>query len=311
MRTRRVTFWTPSLMPNPPTTFDSQLCILESRGLVVKDRSSALNHLSHANYFRLACYRHPFLKPGSDDFIPGTYFEDLWEIYRFDHHLRMLVLDAIERCEISFRTRWAYEVAHRHGAQAYENVEIHRDAARHTETLAKVDSEIRRSTEDFLRSHRSTAASRPPIWMVCEVMSLGQLSALYDNLSAPADRQAVADAYALDEIVLRSFMHHLTVVRNICAHHSRLWNRHFSFTFSLPRKKPPVLLEQFNPEQTRGIHNTLVMLAWLLDRIEPNQHWTQRIVNLIQEQRFSVTTHMGFPLDWKTRAIWRPHTELL
>jgi len=53
------------------------------------------------------------------------------------------------------------------------------------------------------------------------------------------------------------------------------------------------------------------MLAWLLDRIEPNQHWTQRIVNLIQEQRFSVTTHMGFPLDWKTRAIWRPHTELL
>jgi len=147
--------------------------------------------------------------------------------------------------------------------------------------------------------------------MVCEVMSLGQLSALYDNLSTPADRQAVADAYALDEIVLRSFMHHLTVVRNICAHHFRLWNRHFSFTFSLPRKKPPFLLEQFNPEQTRGIHNTLVMLAWLLDRIEPNQHWTQRIVNLIQEQRFSVTTHMGFPLDWKTRAIWRPHTELL
>lgn len=296
-------------MPKPPTSFDQQLGILEARGLIVKNRGEALHHLSHTNYFRFACYRHPFINLETDKFIAGTRFEDIWEIYRFDHHLRMLVLDAIERCEISFRTRWAYEVAHRHGSQAYENAMIHRDAVRHRETLAKVDSEIRRSTEDFLSPYRSGGSTRPPIWMVCEVLSLGQLSALYDNLSAPADRQAVADAYALDEIALRSFLHHLTVVRNICAHHARLWNRHFAFTFSLPRKKPPLLLRHFNKEQPRCLHNTLVMLAWLLNQIEPGHHRTLRLVRLIQEQRFPVAWQMGFPENWQESLIWRESAE--
>jgi abortive infection bacteriophage resistance protein len=292
-------------MPKPPTTVEEQLGILESRGLIVADRPGALHHLGHANYFRLACYHHPFLRPGSDAFVPGTRFEDLWEIYRFDHHLRMLVLDVIERCEISFRTRWAYELAHRHGPRAYENPAIHRDTAKHGDTLAKVDAEIRRSTEEFLRPHRSAGAPRPPIWMVCEVMSLGQLSALYDNLSAPSDRQAIADTYALDEIVLRSFLHHLTVVRNICAHHARLWNRHFAFTFTPPRKKPPGLLPQFTSAQPRCIYNTLVMLAWLLDGIEPGHHWTKRLLQLIDSQRFPVAQHLGCPPGWRERPIWK------
>lgn len=293
-------------MSKQPATFEQQLVLLESRGLVVSDRALALHRLSHANYFRLNCYRHPFQIPGTDTFFPGSHFDGLWEIYRFDHLFRILMLDAIERCEISFRTRWAYVLAHAHGPHSYENPAIHREAALHQKTLSNIDTEIRRSTEDFLRSHRGTGTVRPPVWMVCEVMSLGQLSALYDNLAAPADRQSIADAYGFDEKVLRSFLHHLTVVRNSCAHHARLWNRRFAVTFTLPRKKPATLLAQFHSE-TRAIYNTLVVLTHLLDTIEPGQHWTNRLIKLLGGHSWDITPHMGFPEDWRERDIWKKH----
>ena len=293
-------------MSKQPATFEQQLVLLESRGLVVSDRALALHRLSHANYFRLNCYRHPFQIPGTDTFFPGSHFDGLWEIYRFDHLFRILMLDAIERCEISFRTRWAYVLAHAHGPHSYENPAIHRESALHHKTLSNIDTEIRRSTEDFLRSHRGTGTVRPPVWMVCEVMSLGQLSALYDNLAAPADRQSIADAYGFDEKVLRSFLHHLTVVRNSCAHHARLWNRRFAVTFTLPRKKPATLLAQFHSE-TRAIYNTLVVLTHLLDTIEPGQHWTNRLIKLLGGHSWDITPHMGFPEDWRERDIWKKH----
>ena len=129
-------------MPQPPTTFEEQLGILESRGLSIPDRADALHRLKRANYFRLNCYRHPFLVAGTDQFRPGTRFEDVWQIYRFDHHFRMLMLDAIERCEISFRTGWAYALAHRHGSHAYESPAIHRNRTEHQKTLDKVDMKL-------------------------------------------------------------------------------------------------------------------------------------------------------------------------
>jgi abortive infection bacteriophage resistance protein len=205
----------------PPTTFEEQLAILESRGLAIPNRQKALVCLAHANYFRLSCYHPPLLVLGTENFKAGSSFEHLWEMYRFDHQLRMLLLDAIERCEISFRTRWAYELAHLHGPQAYEKESLHKDLVRHRETLVKTDEEIRRSHERFMLPYQGRGAVRPPIWVVCEVMSLGQLSSLYANIANPSDRQMIAETYVVDEIVLGSFLHHLTVVRNLCAHHRR------------------------------------------------------------------------------------------
>jgi len=54
-------------------------------------------------------------------------------------------------------------------------------------------------------------------------------------------------------------MHHLSTLRNLCAHHSRLWNREFTFTFKLPRQRPKILIGSLNPKQPRRMYNTLVM----------------------------------------------------
>ncbi|MBI5409958.1 MAG: Abi family protein [Nitrospirae bacterium] len=61
----------------------------------------------------------------------------------------------------------------------------------------------------------------------------------------------------IDEAVLGSFMHHLTHVRNLVAHHSRLWNRRMTFTMSIPRH-PAEMVGWFNRNADRKIYNTLI-----------------------------------------------------
>ncbi|MFO7598785.1 MAG: Abi family protein, partial [Candidatus Desulfacyla sp.] len=98
--------------------------------------------------------------------------------------------------------------------------------------------------------------------------------------------------------------HHLTVVRNHCAHHARIWNREFTFLWKLPRKKPPALHHNFNQDDGRKIYNTLVMLAYLLDTMGSNT-WKQRLKSLFTECPQVSPRAMGFPQDWHTRPVWQ------
>ncbi len=300
----------------PATDYSGQVAILAGRGLVIADSAFAEHCLAHHNYYRLSAYRFPLTTvDNSDQFLPGTTFEQLWALYDFDRRLRHLVLEACKRVEISVRSRWAYEVGHKHGAQAYENPSLFSDAVTHTKALTKLDQEMERSTEDFIAHFRTTyGTKRPPIWAACEVMSFGQTSVLYKILADPSLRQIIADTYYLDEKALGSFLHHLNVVRNTCAHHARLWNRHFKISLQPPISKPahlipsldPVPIGVPNPKAPNEIYNTLVMLAHMMDIIQPTIHWRHRLRAHVEAQIFPVASHMGFPADWLIRPIWLP-----
>lgn len=109
----------------------------------------------------------------------------------------------------------------------------------------------------------------------------------------------------MDEKVLASFAHHLTVVRNHCAHHGRVWNRKLSLKMQIPMKKPSGLSAQFNQEQDRRIYNTLTMLAYLMGAISPATNWRQRLKALIQATPQIAVADMGFPAGWEQMAIWQ------
>jgi abortive infection bacteriophage resistance protein len=300
----------------PATDYSGQIAILARRGLVVPDPAFAAHCLAHHNYYRLSAYRFPLTIPDDpDQFLPGTTFEQLWALYDFDRQLRLLVHEACKRVEISVRSHWAYQVGHRHGSQAYENPSLFTDAVTHTQTLAKLDQELARSSEDFVAHFRSTyGTQRPPIWAVCEVMSFGQTSLLYKLLAEPSLRQAIANAYQLDEKALGSFLHHLNLVRNICAHHARLWNRRFKISLQPPISKPAHLIPSLDavptgvphPMAPNKIYNTLVLLAHMMDIIQPVLNWRHRLRAHILTQEFPVASHMGFPTNWLTRPSWLP-----
>jgi len=292
----------------PATTFSEQVALLRARGMVVDDPADAAFYLQHLNYYRLAAYWLPFEENhGSHRFKPGTNFREVLNLYIFDRELRLLVLDALERLEVSVRTQWAYQVGHRHGAHAHLEPSIAYRQDRWLTNLEALEKEVRRSDEIFIRHFTASySEALPPVWAVCEVMSLGLLSRWYANIKPMATRTAIASVYGLDQRVLESWLHHLTLVRNVCAHHSRLWNREFAVAPMLPQK-PSVLAAQFQA-RSRKPYNSLLILLHCMDRIAPHHHWRRRLIGLIDQHAIPVAA-MAFPPDWKSKALWKEPTQ--
>ncbi|MDH5190051.1 MAG: Abi family protein [Gammaproteobacteria bacterium] len=291
----------------PATSFDDQIKILESRGMTIPDHGRARHYLSHLNYYRIGAYWLPFeTNHSTHTFAKGTNFEDVLSLYVFDRELRLLVMDAIERIEVSVRTQWAYHLAHTYGSHAHLNSSIFNCQNEYLNTLAKLAGEIGRSRETFIKHLLTTYdEAMPAIWAVVEIISFGQLSKFYANLKMRHDRNKIAQIYNLDETILISVLHHLNTVRNTSAHHSRLWNRSFTVTMKRPKKDPQILRQSFNPSKDRKIYNTLVMLEYLMEKISPGTHWKQRLFKLFQDHPVVDPKAMGFPDNWKNLPIWQ------
>lgn len=292
-------------------TVDAQIDLLVERGMTIPDRERARHYLTHINYYRLRAYWLPFeTTPVDDDthaFAPGANFETVLATYVFDRDLRLLLLDAIERIEISLRTTLAQHLATSYGAFAHGNPALFKQREEWSKSQEELRKEYQRSRETFAKHYRERypELSTPPIWVACELMTLGHLSRWLKNLARPEDRQHIADHYGLDERVLLSFAHHLTVVRNHCAHHGRVWNRRFALRFTPPTKKPKHIASAFNPGEPQRIYNTLTMLAYLLDLLSPAHTWRKEIHGLIEAHPEIDTATMGFPGHWRETNLWR------
>lgn len=291
----------------PPLSYQQQIDLLVSRGMNIPDHDRAHRYLSHLNYYRLAAYWLPFEEDhATHRFRQGTTFDVVLNHYIFDRELRLLVMDAIERFEVSLRTRWAYHLAHTYGAHAHLDSALFKPKWNHRTNVQQLRESVKNSSETFIRHLRFTYDEQlPPVWALCEIMTLGQLSRWYCNLRHRKDRNAVARCYDMDESHLVSFLHHLTLIRNFCAHHARLWNREFAIALKLPQKRPARLVASLNPHSSKRIYNGLTYLAYMMDSINPGHQWKQRFGALLQRYPQVHERPMGFPDHWRDCPIWR------
>lgn len=295
----------------PPLTLDEQLHLLTSRGLDIPDTERALRYLSHISYFRFSGYWIPFEQTdtnGEHRFLPNTTFDNVLDLYIFDRKFRLLMLEAIERVEVSFRAHFANELGVKHGSHFYLDSSYFNRKDLHKNFLTSLENEIRRSTETFISHYCRTydTPPLPPIWAISEIMSFGQLSKCFRNLKTRKDRRSIANHYQIDESILRSFMHHLTHIRNIVAHHGRLWNRKLTITMTLPNH-PSSLANMLNPAAERKIGNTVIVLGWLLKQISPGTTWPLRIYDLIESFPIAPTA-MGFDENYKDITLFKEVT---
>jgi abortive infection bacteriophage resistance protein len=295
----------------PALTVDQQIDLLIQRGMHVPDRKQAHHHLTHISYYRLRAYWLPFeMVPQNGEghaFKNDADFATVLAIYNFDRELRLLLTDAIERVEISLRTRFANVLTLRYGPFAHQDSRLFTKKHVWEKSHEELTKEFIRSRETFAEHYRKQyqELDSPPLWVACELLSLGQLSRWLQNTRLPKDRQKIANTYGLDEKVLVSFVHHLSVVRNHCAHHGRMWNRKLSLKMQIPSKKPANLSMQFNPHEDRRLYNTLTMLTYLMSLISPSSSWRERIKTLVQDTPQIDPVDMGFPANWTNMSIWR------
>ena len=271
----------------PFLTITQQIEQLKSRGMQFQSEEQAAYYLENLNYYRLSAYWLPFeSEHATHTFLEGTRFERVLELYVFDRELRLLMLDAIERIEVSVRTRFAYEISQKYGSHPHLDSSLFRNPHYYRKTLDKLRSEIERSKEPFIKHFKQKYSEEfPPIWASVELMTLGQVSNWFNLIKHRQDRQLIARYYGLDEKVLTSFLHHLTIIRNICAHHSVLWNKKLTLEFVIPKN----MQEKFNKEEKRKLFNTFVMTEYIMDKISDNNHWRERLEALID--KYNIDRH--------------------
>ena len=88
-------------------TIDEQIGILRERGLRIDDEAKAKDFLLHNNYYRISGYSLTLRK--NDIFSKSASFQNIVDIYNFDHELRHIILKYIEIIEVEFKSIYAYE----------------------------------------------------------------------------------------------------------------------------------------------------------------------------------------------------------
>jgi abortive infection bacteriophage resistance protein len=291
----------------PPLTFEKQADLLLSRGMA-GDRALMISRLAVVNYYRLSGYWHTFRKFPDQTFQEGTTFEKIWTRYAFDRRLRVLVMDAIERVEVAFRTQLVYHHAHLHGAFGYANDPTTLPDLRGDQRdrlLAALADELLNSKETFAEHFRTKYGgdhAHMPIWMASEIMTFGHMLTLFRG-STQAVKRAVAAPLGVHDTVVNSWLLTLNTVRNICAHHGRLWNRALGTKPMIPRNDLQWRIPIIVPNDR--VFGVLTILKYCLDRIAPQSQWPQRVALLLNEYPTVPRASMGFPPEWLTSPIWK------
>jgi len=323
MRTRRVFYFRGSMkFTKPPLTVDQQIALLNKRGMVIDDLAAARNALHALNYYRLSAYWLPFESPPSGSaarshqFVSGTTFKHCLDLYAFDDNLRRLCFDGITALEICIRSQFAAQLSLAYGSHFYLEPRLFKSTLRssmgqvfwdHSSAVADIRKSVMNSREIFIKHYLANyddPKDYPPIWMVSEIMSFGELSRWIKNLNAPKDRQKIADFFDLDESVFDTAIHHFSVLRNICAHHSRLWNRDLVFPLKLPQRPAFFRSGYFNTGiHSRRIYNSLVMLAYFIGKIIDAKPWMHELAEHIKTCPCAFE-EMGYEKDWEKRRPW-------
>lgn len=322
----------------PWLSIDEQVDRLLARGLSVPDRTAAADLLRVVGYYRVTGYLYPLRS--SESYVDpdgrrrvqvlGTYrqgatVEDAARLIDFDRKLRLLVLDAVERIEIALRTQIGYTLG-RVGAFAHEDPATFvssftspgTDAtdgswlpSKHDAWLARARERRDSSDEAFVVHFRDKYDGHMPIWALTELLELGHLSRLYAGLRNDLASQIATEFAVPTKRLMASWIATTTYLRNIAAHHARLFNRRLVIAPKRPTpEQAPLLahLSQGDAPKPFGSYSALAVMAHLLLAIDSTSDWPERVADHLR--RFPATplldvASMGAVPGWLDQALWR------
>jgi abortive infection bacteriophage resistance protein len=279
-----------------PFSYDEHINLLKERNLIINNEKYAKHKLSIISYYRLSAYFRPFYIRDKEIFRNNTLFEDIIKLYYFDKKLRKIIFDTLENIEIFLRTK-IIELISKEGAFGYLTM-INKE--KKDEILNRINRELNRSKEVFIKHYKNKYLDEYyPIWMIVETISFSLLSMLLKNLDEES-KIKLANDLNLSVDVLESWLHNLVYIRNICAHHSRIWNRILAIRPKIPKKK-----EEFQGLNNKKIFFSLCVMQYFLHYIdEEEKSLKSELENLFLEYPKISKRNMGFPDNWEDLKIW-------
>jgi len=309
-------------MPNKPAyTVTDQVQLLKSRGMRFRDEAQATNYLKNISYYRFKGYWWDM----QSDFTlhtlkPNTWFEDIIDRYNFDRNLRLILFDAIERIEIALRTKMIYHLSITHGGLWYLNSSLFENTTItlydgtvktiHKNTLDELQKEVNRSQEIFMKDHRRRYPNKDAdAWKTLEVASFGTLSKLYKNLKHQLpEKSTIAKEMGLNlHSELSSWLEAIAYVRNIVAHHSRLWSRNMvkTPTEKIINPSGQWFTNPLQPVQTKKPFLLISCMVYLCNEVTPKNQIKTKILELIKANPKIPVYKLGFLNNWEKEPLWQ------
>lgn len=314
----------------PWLSVDEQIDQLHRRGVHVPDRAAAAALLREVGYYRLTGYLYPFrasMRTESagrtavtvlDTYRAGTTFADAAALLAFDRQLRLLVIEGVERIEVATRTQLAH-VLGRSSPFAHEDATTFNDSfttrdgdgtSAHEEWLDRVRRRQSDSDESFVAHFRTKYDGRMPIWALIEILELGQVSRLYGGLRNDTATEIAATFGVPTKKLMQSWLATINYVRNVAAHHARLFNRKLVVAPRRPTAEQVPLLAHLSAETAPkqfGVYSALAVMAHVLATVSADDDWPERTAALLR--RFPESTaldlgSMGALPHWLSGDLW-------
>ena len=281
-----------------PTTVEEQIELLQKRGMIIPSLERAGAFLSYCSYYRFCGYALHFEKltlegERTHSYKPGASFDAVERLYHFDAALRRLIFHHTSLIEIDFRgtigneSAWYYDNAH-----WFLDVNNFQKTDSHIKFLGLCSAEVKRSREIFITSYKNNypgGPEFPPIWMLTELMPFSAWSKLYLNLSDKKLKKIIAQKQGVPEKYLISWLQSLTVLRNACAHHARIWNRNFTQAPLIS----PGMAEKVIPGQHKKIVVMLLIIHDMLRKLHREHDFENELCELVAQYSEIELCYMG------------------
>lgn len=287
--------------------------------MLFRDEDSAPHFLKNISYYRLKGYwwdaQNDFT---NHTFHANTYFEDIIGRYNFDRHLRIILFDAIERIEIALRTKMIYLLSLAYSGLWYLDCTLFETAVLpsdpsitiHQNIILELKKEFLRSQEIFIKDQRKRYPNEDAdAWKILEVASMGTLSKLYKNLRHQLpEKSAIAKEMGLNlHSELSSWLEAIAYVRNIMAHHSRLWSRNMvkKPTENINNPTGQWFASPLEQVQVKKPFLIISCMLYLCNEVTPGHQIKTKILDLFYQNPNIPIYKLGFLSNWRNEPLWK------
>ena len=215
----------------PHATAVQRVAHLRSRGLIIKRPSVAARKIDLIGYERLRIYFLSRRQSGVPNrpFRPGTTYQQILRLYECDTLLREACFAAVGQFELLLRNAMSEAMSDRHGSHPYFEPTAFKDAAANLDALQSFMTAFGQTKDQRALHYKQTYGTPilPPIWTMKEFLTFGRAVRLFKSLEGSLRTRIATQFGVKSDHTFTNWLECLVDLRNICAHHDRLFNRGF------------------------------------------------------------------------------------
>jgi abortive infection bacteriophage resistance protein len=294
-----------------PLSWESQIDKYKQRGMIIDDND--VEKLKNISYYRLKEFAAPLANYSDGEIsYTGIQFKEVLARYYKDKNLRIFLLHAIEKIEVSIKTRISYILGSGYGAFGYLNFAQWSNKDKHTRfDIEKIQFRIKRNLLKTVKKSQLSELKMkqnhdedgfPTVWLAIDLLMFGDMVSILEIMSENNIRR-VANYYDCTPAELISWMKCLNFVRNVCAHNSNIidiqittkpktrkeWNNLIFMNKEVHKEN-----EFYKPTNKLAI--VLIIIVTLVNQINSKYKWNdiQRSVNSLCKSRDDRARLLGF-----------------